>query len=420
METTNFCKKDEINCGNNCNEIQECQTTKTLGEGAQGKVFVCDKDYVVKKVNNFKDLAQEVKYARSEKTDKYKHVAKIFLPTDNENKIICDGTHIGMEKVFTLDDFLKTNLISTNNDEQKQQKQINLKVRLIKMLQIALQVLHKQVKFSHNDLKLQNIGIKKENDSWVIKFIDMGTCHEINEAEKGYFDFNDNKYPYLEVYTPHYVSPLTLYYKQHNIDRDNWAFGCIIYNIITSRVENEQLLFDHIIDANNEFALLYNIPKIGLKELSFMLSRTDEDEKKGEMITDEMITAKERFNAVLEINPEFSKNIREYIYNLMYPSLLEVVYQRQPDIFNKTDIEQIKQADIKQIEEQIEEKDIEQINKDNKEQNTTSKKDVSIKLTFTGIEKMKNNIQKLVQTIETMNMKDFIDIKRNLFLLKLF
>lgn len=269
-----YCTDSKVKCGEGtekCETIYSCNKIKEISSGAFGNVYLCDQnDKVVKTVKTSSDDIQgEIDYVKynNEKLkdgEKYKHVAEIFLPVTEKEKILdcANITYIVMERVMTLDKYVE----KMNEKITDVKKLFNAKFLLIGKLIEALRFLHLRVGYCHNDLKPQNIGIKKIIDInnkqfWIIKFIDMGASIPIKPENKDkMYSFEQNERLFQQ--TVLFSCPLLLENIQHDYYRDMWAMGCIMYYIVCGK---------YMITGNNEPQIYRGLMNMDFDSLSYML-----------------------------------------------------------------------------------------------------------------------------------------------------
>lgn len=325
-----YCTDNNVKCGESkCENIKLCNKSNEISSGAFGKVFLCDKDdKVLKTVEKSEDIEGEIDYVKYNNSDKYKHVAEIYLPVSkSEEKLECDSIkYIVMEKVMTLDEYVK----KLNKRITNVKILFDAKFLLIRKLIEALRFLHLRIGYCHNDLKPQNIGIKKINNNgkafWIIKFIDMGASIQIKpeNRDKMYsFDEGDRLYQQTLMFS----CPLLLEHIQHDYYRDMWAIGCIIYYIVCEK---------YMIDADREPMIYKTLMNMDIDSLSYMLciDHEDPDLKKPVMkqcINGAMSDSRKAFNEVMnswhtqqdQIPLQQISFIKRTIFDFMYKSVAQ-------------------------------------------------------------------------------------------------
>ena len=211
-----------------CGLCTKCVLGNVLGSGANGKVYEClnNTKYVLKQTDDPDDLKGEVNYMKLSHPSKYKHVVKMFPVAFFKNRIV-------MDKVQNiLIDYLNQpnlNILLAQPpliNSTAKSDEVNLKnERIIFKLIDAISFLHESVKYSHNDLKPQNIGFDVVKETEQVKFIDMGASKPIR------FQNDGERYQELDFTLP-YASPLTIDGIVSNKNRDNWAIACTIFEIV--------------------------------------------------------------------------------------------------------------------------------------------------------------------------------------------
>ena len=322
---------------------------------------------------------------------KYENVAKMHrvkCATGDEEKTKCekkdgqefklDKTRVVIEKVIPLKTYVeqviekgytaKANQICIKKGMEHYNGilstlRINFKMTLIKKLITAIENLH-NLGYCHNDLKPGNIGVSGKNE---IKFIDMGSATPIKKGTqaqaqtqaggaqaqtqtkiedlytpnaKGFYLMRDtdlNKGGTFEYIPPMFSSWLGSL--THDMYRDQWSVGCIIYDIIKYNPDPDgkaSTLFHHIIDP-----LL-----IGLEHVK--MNQTVLDEKLNKAFSDD-----EKI--------EFKDEI-EQMKTLMKPSLDEkyTLENNEAEVFENTygikDFETLKKTMNEENQKKLEEK----------------------------------------------------------------
>jgi serine/threonine protein kinase len=240
----------------------KCTKGTQIGSGANGKVYECsnNKTFVIKEVTKAEHLENEKKFITYDKKCKYKHVAKMYNVESNDNALIIQKVDNILDNILSnrflhkidLDNIHSPNV---NLDAYKlKEDQIKDNEEIISKLIKSLDHLHKEVNYSHNDIKPSNIGYNMNKE---IKFIDMGSSELIN---------NDKENKPLETlgYTVMYASPSTISDIFTNYKRDNWALAATIYEIVAG-IPLFHILSKHlfpvfmtlILNVNNEAKIKY-------------------------------------------------------------------------------------------------------------------------------------------------------------------
>ena len=343
-----YCTDSNVKCGesNQCINSNECESSKTsISSGAFGTVYLCDKDdKVLKTVENSKYLKGEIDYVkynndeRFKYGEKYKYVAEIFLPfTEPEQQLECDNMkYIVMEKVMTLDKYVEL-MNKRITDDVKHL--FNAKFLLIRKLIEALRFLHMKIGYCHNDLKPQNIGIKKIIDNkkpfWIIKFIDMGASIPIEpkNRDKMYSFTDDNR---LYQQTLMFSCPLLLENIQHDYYRDMWAMGCIMYYIVCGQ---------YMIVADREPMIYKTLMNMDIDSLSYMLCIDHEnpDLTKSpikQCINDKMSESRKAFNEVMNSWYTQQDQIPLQQISFMKTTIFDFMYKSVAQCYESTDMYQ--------------------------------------------------------------------------------
>ena len=348
MTKHKYCTDSNFKCenSNQCKieNVKSCTSSQQpISSGAFGQVFLCDEDdKVLKTVTNTTDIQGEIDYVKfnNEKLkdgDKYKHVAEIYLPVStSEEKLECHNMkYIVMEKVMTLDKYVEKMNVSVTDVTQL----FNAKFLLIRKLIEALRFLHLRIGYCHNDLKPQNIGIKKINNNgkafWIIKFIDMGASIPIesNKRDKMYSFKNDNR---LYQQTLMFSCPLLLENIQHDYYRDMWAMGCIMYYIVCGK---------YMIVADREPMIYKTLMNMDIDSLSYMLciDHEDPDLKKPVMkqcINGAMSDSRNAFNEVMNSWYNSETNIPLQQISFIKTTIFDFMYKSVAQSYENTDMYQ--------------------------------------------------------------------------------
>lgn len=290
-----------------------------LGSGAHGKVVECN----LKKNNQFvlKESNQEtldgeyeyIDYRGKTSAVKYKYVARMFpVITD---KFTYDKTKVVMEKVTSdLDQMIETkqelkkkrpNAIGYDYSEY-----IAWAESVIFKLKEMIDFFYTKVGYAHNDIKPANIGYKETPKGKELKLIDMGSSTPV---KKGVYDMpSDSR---LHGYTLQYISPQVLNTnKQDDYNRDRWAIGCTMYELIA---------FDKMIHPLNDkiFSAMTILMNFDIGFLNYMLGYND-DEKYKNKIPYNMKVARTMFTGMIQKYPR-SNEIRKMMLDMMSPSVIQ-------------------------------------------------------------------------------------------------
>jgi len=325
--------------------VKQCQTKGELpiSSGAHGQVYLCDSnDKVLKIVDKYDDLEGEIGYVKYNNTkfkkgEKYKYVAEIFLPF--EESVGNAPNYIVMENVVTLDKYVE--LMNKRITDVKQL--FNAKLLLIRKLIEALKFLHLRIGYCHNDLKPQNIGIKKEmieNQSfWMIKFIDMGASVSIkpeNRNKMYLIEYGDRLYQPTLMFS----YPLILENIQQDYYRDMWAMGCIMYYIVCEK---------YMIIADFEPQIYKVLMNMDLDSLSYMLCIDEENpdlrkDSANQCINDAMLESRKAFNNVLNVWYD-AQTVPFQQISFITTIIFDFMYRSVAQCYEKTDMyEELKQT----------------------------------------------------------------------------
>ena len=320
METTTFYKIVPVKPVNH----GSCIPGNNLGNGGFGDVVACqDGNYVMKMTRTTKALeAQEkqeemvgeydyIDYCVPDHVDKYSSVAKMY-PVMKEGSTTCyDRTKLVMDRMtgdlYSLYiDFIQgnsktswRNIVFINN---------NLAPKLDKMLTH----LHETVGYCHNDIKPANIGYytNQENEELSVKLLDMGSSVKIEKNEKPYKMGPDSR---LHGGTVVYMTKNTFEEIQDSKNRDRWAMGCTLYELIAGVPMNSGL-------NSHDFSYFNILSNYNEALLQYMLGLSETDN--GILwISNTMREAPTKFLAAFKGFGDYRKSLTERIYKYMQPSL---------------------------------------------------------------------------------------------------
>lgn len=286
MKTVYYCENGSFgNCDKQCIYNEE----HPRNAGAYGQVFFCDNNTHVLKEDTKHDrtkppeegtnLTEEgsenieeslalqgefdfIEWAKDDEEEIYNNVAKMHRVTclenekqetkcETKNDKQLDKTKVVIEKIIPLKTYVENFIATKCTEKAKQVCQgqegnydnvlsavtMGFKMTLIKKLKKAINDLHK-LGYCHNDLKPGNIGVSSKHE---IKFIDMGTAVPITEEHKDkYYMVKDTDLNH--GHTVIYDAPIFLGNITHDIHRDNWAIGCVIYDIVNDF--QDELFYD--------------------------------------------------------------------------------------------------------------------------------------------------------------------------------
>jgi serine/threonine protein kinase len=190
----------------------------------------------------------------------------------------------------TLKQYIENHIKTNVNQFMEEEKVKNI----VKQICLGLKEIHDS-NIIHRDLKPENIFIDKDS----IKIGDFGISKKLS--------FND---PYCKstVGTYNYMAPEILNGEKYNNKVDIWAFGCIIYELLT---------LERCFEDESIFGLINKIVNQNYKKL--YINKENELSKKGEE------------------NFELLKNRKEYKeykeYQDLIDKLLKKNYKERIDIF---------------------------------------------------------------------------------------
>jgi serine/threonine protein kinase len=329
-----YCDDGSFDCNKQCNY----NSGITLDAGANGKVYLCNNSAHVLKEDTTHDrtdsdpntlsLQGEFNFIDWEPNDnnkdKYKNVAKMHrVKCNNEEETKCetkttepnaiklDKTRVVIEKIIPLKTYVEWFIgkkckakaekvcqqqeLKGNYDNVLSAVTMGFKMTLIEKLKEAINELH-NLGYCHNDLKPGNIGVSGKNE---IKFIDMGTAVPITDEHKEkYYMVKDTDLNH--GHTVIYDAPIFLGNITHDIHRDNWAIGCVIYDIVNDF--GDELFYDQ------------NVHKVA--KTLMMTNKTTLSER-----------INEKLESIVQKNNGFTENhkttILEQMMVLMEPTLHE-------------------------------------------------------------------------------------------------
>lgn len=211
-----------------CGICATCKKGKLIGSGGNGRVYECSniKGFLVKEADE-ENLKGEKNYIKLKNSNKYKHVAKLFLVPSNEKAIIIEKLN------YILNDYLNNkdvddihSNLSNYIDIIVPQDKIRDNEQIVSKLIECTKFLHDSIKYCHHDIKPHNVGFNiDKNNEKIVKFIDMGNAKLIDDTKEGIvLDLLD--------YTMQYASFSTMNAIYTNQLRDNWAIACTIFEII--------------------------------------------------------------------------------------------------------------------------------------------------------------------------------------------
>ena len=201
---------------------------KELGNGAFGAVYLVfneseNKNYAIKQIPIENKNENEINSIENE----VKILSKIGNDNNDNNHIIkyydsCkDKRHFNILMEYCGDKNLKKFI-----NEYKEKKEFideNIIYNFILDICLGIKTIHKN-KIIHRDLKPENLFLTKDNR---IKIGDFGISKQLTTI---------NQYANSMVGTSNYMAPEILKNNYYNYKVDIWAFGCIIYELLTLKV----------------------------------------------------------------------------------------------------------------------------------------------------------------------------------------
>ena len=196
---------------------------KELGQGGNGKVYLAlnkkdNKYYAIKKIS-IEDLTkEEISIIENE--------AKILSSIHNEHIVRYYDSYKDKEYFYILMEYCEgSDLKKFINEYKKKNKTINEDIisTIVYEIYLGIKEIHDK-NLIHRDLKPENLFISNDNR---IKIGDFGISKQL--------DLN-NKYATTSIGTNNYIAPEVVQGKNYNNKVDIWAFGCIIYELLTLNV----------------------------------------------------------------------------------------------------------------------------------------------------------------------------------------
>lgn len=211
-----------------CGICATCKKGKLIGSGGNGRVYQCSnmKGFLIKEADE-ENLKGEKNYIQLKNSNKYKHVAKLFLVPSNKESIIIEKLNYILNDYLNNEDVddIYSNL-SNYIDIIVPQDKIKDNEQIVSKLIESIKFIHNSIKYCHHDIKPHNVGFNVDkNNQKIIKFIDMGNAKLIDNTKEGkVLDILD--------YTMQYASFSTVNGIYTNQLRDNWAMACTIFETI--------------------------------------------------------------------------------------------------------------------------------------------------------------------------------------------
>lgn len=306
-------------------EHGSCIPESNLGNGGFGDVAACrDGEYVMKTTRPTRAFeAQEkqeemvgeydyIDYCVPDHVDKYFYVAKMY-PVMKEGSTTCyDRTKLVMDRM--AGDLYSLYIDFIQGDSNTSWRNIEfINSNLAPKLDEMLTHLHETVGYCHNDIKPANIGYTNQEDEELsVKLLDMGSSVKIEKNEKPYKMGPDSR---LHGGTVVYMTKNTFEEIQDSKNRDRWAMGCTLYELIAGVPMNSglntksELSYFTILSNYNEALLKY---MLGLSNTETGIS----------IISNTMREARTKFLAAFNNGfKRYSEGLTTRIYNYMKPSL---------------------------------------------------------------------------------------------------
>ena len=213
---------------------------KLLGAGSYGSVYLAKSKFS----NNESDYVAIKKFQLHDKQAylSFKNEIKIFKKIKSDYLVkILDYYRDSRHMYLVMEYAPKGDLEEYIRSAYKRNNKIDNKFvdTVIYQLTEGLNVLHKN-NIIHRDIKSSNILVFNDN---LIKITDFGVSKILE---------NNNLLANTSIGTPYYMSPELVNGTPYNYSVDFWAFGCLIYKMLTNKYPFE---------ANNMGALFYKIMK---------------------------------------------------------------------------------------------------------------------------------------------------------------
>jgi len=215
-----------------------------IGKGAFGVVFkahsIKDKNEVVaiKKVNKEKAGSGRIKLLEQEVT--------LLKEVQHENIIELFAVYETSGVLFMIMEYCESELGAFIKLKEGGILNQNENRALVKQLSSAIKYLH-QNSIAHRDLKMENILVKTEVDSFKSKITDFGL------AEKQSVGTLSGKREFLEQFcgTPVYMAPEILQKNSYSVQCDIWSLGLIIYESMSGKFafERENMTEEDLIEV---------------------------------------------------------------------------------------------------------------------------------------------------------------------------
>lgn len=194
-----------------------------LGKGGNGKVY---KVFDEKENNYFALKKISITNLSNEEIEIIENEAKILSNINNPHIVKYYDSFKDNDTFYILMEYCEgLDLKKYINDYKVKKKMINEKdiFRIVFNIYLGIKEIHKK-NIIHRDLKPENLFLSTFNR---IKIGDFGICKQL--------DLN-NKYANTSVGTNVYMAPEVIKGETYNDKVDIWAFGCIIYELLTLKV----------------------------------------------------------------------------------------------------------------------------------------------------------------------------------------
>ena len=220
---------------------EEYKIIKQLGKGGFGEVYLVsnqkdNKYYAIKKIliNNLSE--EELKLRETE--------GIILSNISNEYIVKYYDSFKDNDYLYILMEYCETDLKKFINEHKDKKEFIDEKIihNIVLELCLGIKEIHKH-NLIHRDLKPENIFIKDNK----IKIGDFGISKQLKM---------NVKYAFSVVGTNFYMAPEIIKGEKYNNKIDIWAFGCIIYELLTFKIcfKSESLLglVNKILDGKHD------------------------------------------------------------------------------------------------------------------------------------------------------------------------
>ena len=332
---------------------------KLLGAGSYGSVYLAKS----KSSNNESEYVAIKKFHMNDKKAymSFKNEIKIFKKIKSDYLVkILDYYRDSKYMYLVMEYAEKGDLEEYIRSAYKKNNKIDTKFidTVIYQITEGLNVLHKS-NIIHRDIKSSNILVFNNN---LVKITDFGVSKMLE---------NNNLLANTSIGTPYYMSPELINGTPYNFSVDFWAFGCLIYKMLTNKypfeASNMSALFYKIIKGNYN---LKNIPfkykNIVSKLLNDKFKRADEKELYDFILSNSNAFLRlDRIKKVDTISPIYLNNqdVKEKIYpvyqkldliNHKYKNKLKEinqVYNKNPyakkDNYKKSNLQNLNPIDHK-------------------------------------------------------------------------